>query len=432
MSPVYRGFSVRLLALFFAALLFASAAQSQTTPQTLTVISSYPADVIERMEAAFEKAHPDYRLNIIWRMPQDALPYLQQPKQGGVDVYWAASPRTFNQLKAEGALQKLNTDLSGLPETIGNTRLRDSDKFFTATEMAGFGFAINPQALAALDVAPIKTWHDLTNPALAGKVLVPNPALVGFAPVLVDIPLQGYGWNEGWALWSEIVGNAELVERGGAFISDRIATGELAVGLSIDFFIASAIANGAPISFVYPDRSGINPAHIAITASTNQLPSAKIFVRFVLSPEGQQLLTHSDIRKLPVRPEVYQQLPADYYRPFAAAARHELDYDNDKGRARLGIVSALFNQHLAYRHAEQRALWQQLHALEAAGKTQPQLRQLLTAVPLSEAEAASPKLQQQFRDRLEAANPDLRDIEQRWRAATDQRITTAQMLLGSP
>lgn len=295
--------------------------------------------------------------------------------------------------------------------------------------MAGFGFAINTEKLMAIGVAPPKTWRDLTNPKLAGKIAVPNPARVGFAPVLVDIPLQGYGWDAGWALWSEISGNAELLEQGGSFISDKVGTGQVAVGLSIDFFIASAIANGAPIHFVYPDRGGINPAHIAITASTEKLLAAKTFTAFVLSASGQALLTHADIRKLPVRPSVYESLAADYYRPFVAATQCELDYDNDRGRNRLGIISSLFDHHLAYRHQEQKALWKKLHALEAAGKTQPQLRTLLTSVPLTETEAASAELQKQFRDRLEGAKLELRAPELIWREATDKRIAAAQKLL---
>lgn len=413
-----------------AALVIASAALPlRAEPQTLTVMTSYPAEVTERMQAAFEKAHPQYRLQIIWRMPQDALPYLQQPKQGDVDVYWSPSPRTFNQLKTEHAFRKLDIDLTGLPEMIGKTRLRDADNYFTATEMAGFGFVINDKALAQAGVESLTRWRELANPKLADKILVPNPARVGFAPVLIDIPLQGYGWEAGWALWSEIAGNAMLLAQGGHSISEQVSSGKFAVGLSIDFFIASAIANGAPIRFAYPERGGINPAHIAITASTEKIDAAKIFTAFVLGDTGQALLTHADIRKLPVRPSVYEKLPADYYRPFSAATKAELDYDNDRGRNRLGIVTALFDHHLAYRHEEQRALWKKLHELEATGKPHPELRTLLTSVPLTEAEANNPELQQQFRDRLEGAKPQQRKPEQQWREATDKRIASAHQLL---
>lgn len=218
--------------------------------------------------------------------------------------------------------------------------------------------------------------------------------------------------------------------RGGGSISDKVTEGQLAIGLSIDFFIASAIANGAPLRFVYPERGGINPAHIAITVGSKKLDAAKAFTRFVLSEPGQTLLTHADIRKLPVRPSVYKVLPHDYYRPFDAASQDELNYDNDRGRNRLGVVAALFDHHLAYRHQEQRALWHKLHVLEAAGNPQPKLRKLLTATPLTEAEAANPALQQHFGEHS-LAKPELNAHERHWRAATDQRIQAAQALLNT-
>lgn len=428
-SKCHYFFKKILVIVAMATALSAVALSSQAEQKTLVVLTSYPAEVTARFEAAFEKEHPEYRLQLIWRMPQDALPYLQQPKQSGVDVYWSPSPRTFNRLKNDGALRKLDIDFTGLPEKIGNTRLRDSDNYFAATEIAGFGFALNTPALTKLGIAAPKDWGDLKNPHLAGQIALPNPARVGFAPVLIDIPLQSYGWNEGWALWSEISANAILMEQGASFISDGVGTGRYAVGLSIDFFVASAIANGAPLTFVYPHRSGINPAHVAITASTGNAEGAKSFTEFVLSHNGQLLLTHADIRKLPVRPSTYAQLAPEYYRPFDAATHGELDYDNEKSRNRLGVVSALFDHHLAYRHGEQAALWKQLHTLEAQGKSMDKLRKILTSIPLSESDADNPHLQQQFRDRLDGANTELLEPEQRWRTATDQRIADAKKLL---
>ncbi|MDB6060986.1 MAG: putative regulatory lipoprotein [Verrucomicrobiaceae bacterium] len=398
-------------------------------PRNVVVVTSYPDEVVSRFEAAFEKLHPEYRLQIIWRMPRDALPYLLQPQQSGVDVYWSASPRTFARLKSENALRKLDIDRTKLPTKIGHTQLRDADDYFVATEMAGYGFAINESALTRLGVRQPKDWRDLTDPRLAGQIALPNPARVGFAPVMIDIVLQGYGWQQGWALWNEIAAQSVLMEHGASFVSDDVASGRCAVGLSIDFFVASAIANGAKLKFAYPHRSGINPGHIAITASASNGDGARAFAEFVLSQAGQLLLTHPDIRKLPVLPAAYTQLDADYYRPFDAAARGELDYDNDVGRNRLGVIAAYFDQHLAYRHDEQAALWKQLHAQEKLGRTMTSARAILSAAPLREEQAASAELQKIFRERIEGAEPTLSDIERTWRSETDNRVTQAKALL---
>jgi len=121
----------------------------------------------------------------------------------------------------------------------------------------------------------------------------------------------------------------------------------------------------------------------------------------------------------------------NYYRPFDAAARGELDYDNDNGRNRLGLVAAFFDQQLAYRHTEQAELWKQLHAFEQQGRVMQAARAKLCALPLSEEQAANPDLQKLFRNRVEGAQFELSDIERAWRSATDTRLTEVKTLLAN-
>nr|NLU60540.1 hypothetical protein [Pseudomonas sp. BIGb0427] len=149
--------------------------------------------------------------------------------------------------------------------------LRDRAARYQATELAGYGFAINPEELAKLNMPAPQDWPDLLDARLRGRVALPDPARVGFAPVLLDIVLQAYGWDQGWALWSELAGQSRLVSRGGTLVSDEVASGRSAVGVSIDFFVASAVSNGEAVEFVYPAHGGLNPAHIAIPRQARQV-----------------------------------------------------------------------------------------------------------------------------------------------------------------
>ncbi len=408
----------------------ASAPLEAAARRDVVVLTAYPDAVVSRFEAAFEKAWPRYRLRIVWRMPHDALPYLRQPGQGGVDVYWSASPRTFTQLKAAQALRKLPVSLAGLPGRVGNSEIDDPDGYFAASEVAGYGFAVNPAYLARHGLAVPADWSDLAQPAYAGHVLVPDPVEVGFAPVLVDIPLQAYGWDNGWALWSAIAANARFVGRGGSFVSDELGAGRQGVGLSIDFFVASAIANGAPLKFVYPRQGGVNPAHVAVTAASPNPEGAKAFVSFVLSEAGQRLLTHPDIRKLPVRPAVYAGLPADHHNPFAVAAQGGYRYDNGRGRGRVVPVAAAFGQALVQPRAVLAPLWQKLRAADAA--IWAKVWQLLSAPPCKESEVDDPAVQQAFFTRRDdpAAEARAAELEAGWAAAARTRHAQAARLLG--
>lgn len=400
--------------------------------QPVVVLTSYNDEVFSRFEAAFEKAWPQYKLQLVWKMPHEVQAVLRQADQGGIDVYWSASPRNFAALAHDGAWQPLGIDLAGLPERIGKAGLRDADGFYAVTEMAGYGFIVNPNALARLQLKPPTDWTDLTQPGYAGNIVLPNPARVGFAQVMVDIVLQAYGWDQGWAVWSAIAGNAgSLTERGSTFVTDEVASGRQAVGLTIDFFAASAIANGAPLRFAYPKHSGINPAHIAITKHATNPAGARAFASFVLSETGQRLITHADIHKMPVRPAVYSKLPADYFNPFQAAEQGVFDYDGEATRNRLNVVAALFEQTLIRDHAELVGLWQRIHRAEAAGKDVSAARRLLEAPLISQEEAAAPALQRVFRKRLEGANPEAGDLERQWQAASQSRRAGVAGLLAA-
>ncbi|MBS0370077.1 MAG: extracellular solute-binding protein [Proteobacteria bacterium] len=396
----------------------------------VVVLTAYPDAVVSRFEAAFEKAWPQYRLRIVWRMPHDALPYLRQAGQGGVDVYWSASPKTYAQLKDEHAFRKLPVSLEGLPGRVGGSVINDPDGFYAASEVAGYGFAVNPAYLHSHKLPPVADWSDLADPVYADHLAVPDPVEVGFAPVLVDIPLQAYGWDIGWALWSAIAANAAFTGRGGTFVSDEIGGGRKGIGLSIDFFVASAVANGAPVEFIYPRQGGVNPAHIAVTAGSPNPDGAKAFVDFVLSDAGQKILAHPDIRKLPVRPSVYAGLPAGYHDPFATAARGGYLYDNGRGRGRAAPIAAAFGQAFVRPHARLVELWRRLHAADGAAWNT--VWPLLTAPPLKEAEADDPAIQRAFFARRDdpAAEVLAAGLEKTWASRVDARYAKAASLLG--
>ncbi|MEJ2467424.1 MAG: extracellular solute-binding protein, partial [Candidatus Thiodiazotropha sp.] len=297
-------------ALCTVACLMALQAQAKTQ---LTVMTSYPESVVSRFEEAFERRYPDIRLQILWRMPFDALPYLLQKQQGGVDVYWTPSQRNFLVLKAAGALAPIGIDREGLPEIIGGGRVSDPEHYFLA----------------------------LTDPRYRGEVALPVPSGVGYAHMLVDQVLQSEGWEAGWNLWRAIARNSRLMMTRGNFVTDEVAAGRSAIGLTMDFFAKSSRARGAGGAFVYPRKTAFNPAQIAITADTPHRSEAQLFVTFILSEAGQKLLFLPDIRKLPIRPSVYAEAPEGYDNPFTLEA--DLSYDAAKGIPRRGLNAVLFD-----------------------------------------------------------------------------------------
>src|SRR5690606_3199793 len=115
-----------------------------TTTQKVVVMTSYPEEVVSRFEAAFEKAHPGTRLEINWRRSGDAAAWLKD-NPGHTDVYWTPAQRGFAMLARSGAFKPLPVDMTGRPGKVGGFPISDPDLLCVATEIAGFGFAVNTQ-----------------------------------------------------------------------------------------------------------------------------------------------------------------------------------------------------------------------------------------------------------------------------------------------
>ncbi|HEX4985187.1 MAG TPA: extracellular solute-binding protein [Burkholderiales bacterium] len=391
----------------------------------VVVLTSYPQETLSLFESAFEKANPGTRVEIVWRMPRDAMPYLLEPGSHGVDVYWSASARNYAELARRDMLTPLPAD-PALPEAVGGFPIAGPERLYRASEIAGYGFACNTARLEARGLHCPATWAELAAPEYAGRVLLPVPSRVGFAPLMYEILLQRMGWDAGWALIGEFGANAALFVPGGAFITDRVARGEQDVGVTIDFFAKSAAANGSPLTFVYPDIIGFSPAHVAVLAGAPHPQAAQKYVTFLLSDEGQRILASPDIRKLPVRPSTFATLEAGYFNPYEAAATHDVNYDLARAQRRQALSSALFDVLVTERQAALRELWQSIHRAEhlAAERGDAPLadaarraRAAATWLPVSAAESEDKALQRDFAGRLQAWGAQV--DEQRARATAE-------------
>jgi len=397
---------------------------------TLQVVTSFPEELTTRYEQEFEKAHAGAHLQFVWKQSRDALEQLSRADQGGADVYWAASLGNFPILRDRGALRALEVDRAVLPGKLGAQQLSDPSGFFEAYDVAGYGVAINPALLAERGLKAPRAWRDLAAPAYAGQIVMPLAGKVGFAPALYDIILQSEGWEEGWALLSEIGGASELLAQGGGPVS-AVKEGQAPLGLTIDFLALQARANGSPVDFVYPERTAFLPGHVAITATTRQFELAKTFVDFTLSRAGQRLMMESDSSRHPARPDAYEgKRAAANVDPFALPPSASFAYDTEIGRRRPGLVVALFEVMLNERRAKIAPLWRAIHAAEAkkpSGEAAAlkEARRLVGLVPVSARDASDPTFLERFAKR-DAIDPAL---IQKWRAEIDAAQTQAQDLL---
>jgi ABC-type Fe3+ transport system substrate-binding protein len=417
------------------------APKSHAEKGRVVVLTSYAEELSGRFQRAFEARHPGARVEILWRQSADALAYLRRGGIREIDVYWTPSPRNFALLKAEGHLAKLAVDPEALPPTLAGFPISDPDGHYVAFELAGYGIAYNPEAVRKLGLSPPQDWRDLAHPAYRGQVQLPIPGRVGFAPVLIEAVLQGDGWREGWAVLAGIAANAEFGGGDRAPEADDIVSGRKAARMTIDFFAAPAARRKDPgpglPAFVYPPRTAYNPAQVAISAAAPHPEAARLFVDFLLSREGQELLLDPDVRRLPVRKEIYAAHPEISARPFAP---DNLAYSDALSRARQGLVAALFEVALVEPHTQAVPLWQALARAERENRgtaaQRREARALLVTMPLDEAAQEDTALRRlfDFPDRRPGTpepppTPERQAIEAAWRADIHNRLAQVERLL---
>lgn len=404
------------------AALMSSAASAQTGK--VTVVTSFSKDVTDPIKKAFEKAVPGATLEVQNRNTNAGVKFVEETKANNqVDVFWASAPDAFEVLKTKGLLQKYQPKATGIPEKIGSYPINDPQSQYFGFAASGYGIMWNERYAKANKLPDPKEWSDLAKPAYFDHVLMAAPSRSGTTHLTIETILQGEGWDKGWRALKEMSGNFRQITERSFGVPEAVNSGQVGVGVVIDFFAFSSQASGFPVKFVYPTVTTIVPANVAIIANAPNKAGAEAFVDFLLSPTGQEVLLEPSIRRLPVNPAVYAKAPADYPNPFkdpSLGAR--VKFDVDVSEKRTNVVDALYDQLVTFQLDNLKAATKALHEAEAAlaKKDNPQARALvkearvlIAAMPVTEAQAASPEIAGAFTGSKEKGARQA-ELEQQW------------------
>ena len=372
--------------------------------KTIVVLTNHNDDTFSLIEEAFEKSQDQYKLKFIWLMPPDASKLIKDAKEN-IDVWWQAAPHNhIEDLSKKGGLQPLQMSFDNLPSKIGETSLGDSEHLFHATQLYGMNFLINKETIKKNKLPWPSDWSVLGSAEYSGMIAITDPKKLKFGTLMIDIILQSYGWKEGWALLSAITGNAETVEDN---LGLDVFNGRHAVGLQTDITPNGEQRVPAGIERTYPKHGGIiNAGYIGVLKNAAESEGAQAFARFILSEEGQKLMTHTDLPRLPIRPDVYKSLDKTQYNPFSSQAAGEYVYQPKHMPISAQILQALYAS-MTIDRPKLKEIWKRVHAAESSFmKKRPstetksavaQARTLLESVVISYDEALSPALQEAFK-----------------------------------
>ena len=386
---------------------FMTIALAQAPAGKVTVVTSFSKDVTDPIKKAFEKAVPGVTLEVQNRNTNAGVKYVEETKANNqVDLFWASAPDAFEVLKGKKLLTAYKPKATGIPDKIGSYPINDPQGYYFGFAASGYGIMWNDRYAKANKLPEPKEWQDLAKPVFYDHVAIAAPSRSGTTHLTIETILQGEGWDKGWRTIKEMAGNFRSINERSFGVPEQVNSGQVGVGIVIDFFAFSAQASGFPVKFVYPSVTTVVPANVGIIANPPNKAAAEAFIEFLLSPTGQEVLLEPGIRRLPVNPAVYAKAGADYPNPFTDPRFQKMiGFDVDKSEGRTAVVDTLFDQIISFQLDGLKGATKVLHEVDAALAKKPndkakaladEARVLIAAMPVTEAQAASPELRGAF------------------------------------
>ncbi|MFB8344849.1 putative 2-aminoethylphosphonate ABC transporter substrate-binding protein [Brucella cytisi] len=278
----------------------------------LTVYTAFEAVDLQRFADAFNKDHPDIKINWVRDstgvMTAKLLAEKNNPK---ADIIWGIAATSLLVLKSEGMLEPYTPkDVDKL-----DPRFVDKDRPTSWIGLDAYVAAVcfNTVEAEKLGLKPPKSWADLTKPEYKGHVVMPNPASSGTGFLDVSSWLQVFGEKEGWTFMDALHANIANYTHSGSKPCKMAGAGEIPIGISFEFPASQVKKAGAPIDIIFPEEgSGWESEAVAIMAGTPNLEAARTLMDWTLTPNAMEALNQSfAVVALPSVAKPVEHIPSD-------------------------------------------------------------------------------------------------------------------------
>ena len=206
------------------------------------------------------------------------------------DVVWMDSMYDIYNLNLDGQLM---TDVevdnaSGLTDFF--SALVPEDKCFYPTGAHSAGVIVYRNDVWSEADAPT-SYDDLTDPKYADAVAMADPGVAAPAYPLAAYFMDSLGLDGGQAYFTTLFEQGLKVYPKNPQVVEALASGEATIAMLQESNAYSMVAEGEPITIVWPEDGAAASTRVAaISASTDQPDIAKAFINFLLDPEVQQAL----------------------------------------------------------------------------------------------------------------------------------------------
>lgn len=287
-------FLIVLLAVSFS---FAAGEQDESEKAagggSIILYTSVPQPIVDKVQEDFMNKYPGITLDVFRSGTSSVVAKLMTEKEAGAilaDLVWVADPSTYEDFKDQNLLYKFTPKEA---DSIGSD-MKDPEGYYYAGRLINMIIAYNTLSVKN----PPGNWKDVLNSNY--KLGFPTPLRSGAAIAAVKTLIDDYGWN----FFEEFKSLGGKQIKSNSTVRDMIVTGELDVGIMLDYMVRPLIKKGSPIAYIWPaDGAVFIPSPIAVLESSKNKEAAEIFVNYILSKDGQGTLVEMG-SFIPVRKDV--------------------------------------------------------------------------------------------------------------------------------
>jgi iron(III) transport system substrate-binding protein len=337
-GPMQRSSFLRLGVVALAAVIAAGACNAAPggggAGGTLSVYSALNESTNNAFIEAFTKSHPNIKVEVL---PLAAAGELQtrirtEKAAPKADIFIGGSSEFHQPLGTEGLLVPYQSPNA---KDI-DAKFKDPGGLWTGWYLGIFGLVVNKDRWAKemASTAKPKTWDDLLDPGLKGKLDMPDPVKTGGGYIFLATQVFRFGRDEAKALDYMKKLNTNIGQYVGTSPQgiELVGQGQFVLGPNWGHDILTAANKGAPVEFVAPEQTANEVGAISIIKGGPNTEAAKAFVDWVLTKEAgelnvklsNRLSVRSDVKPAPGAPTLDQVKLVDYDRAWATENKDRL------------------------------------------------------------------------------------------------------------
>jgi len=254
---------------------------------TVTVYTSVPQALIDEFKGEFEKKYADIKINVYQGVTNDILAKLKAEKDAkaiGADVVWVADTASAELLKSQNYLAKyVSPEGNNIPDSI-----KDKDGYYYGSRVINMVLAYN-----TTNTKPPQSWNDLLDPQYKGKIGMPSVSSGTSYTFVGDLASNQ---DFGWAFFEKMKANGGVQVKANNDAVQKLASGEFSLTVVLDYMIKAMKDQGSPVDYVIPQEGAVMVVSpIALVDGGKNSAGGKKFLDYVLSKEGQELLTKQNV-----------------------------------------------------------------------------------------------------------------------------------------